>query len=692
MEEIILILVILSVSLIIMIIIWKFFNNERKNIIIEKEKLEEKLRLTEEKYNALFESSQDAILLLDPEKGYLDCNNAALKLFNIPSKTELYKLSPIELSPKYQPDGTLSNLKAKEMITKAIENGFHFFEWTHKKYNGDEFPATVLANILIWNNRKILQGTIRDNSRYFNVLDQLKKESDFSNNLLNETPTLICGMTAEGICSFINPAVEKTTGYTKDEILGENWWEVLHPSEEHVKVEDVIGDINKGIVKDYEMLLTTKDKRKRIISWNLLIRSNDSSKLREIIGYGYDITERMQSKKEAEEAQAILEGIFNSTTTVGFIMVDECGIIKLFSRGTEIMLGYSSEEVVDKMTPIPFHIDSELNEFYSQVSEKAGYQVTGFDAFIEAINLFGERSSEWTWIRKDGDYIKILLTTVIIKNPEGNIIGRIGIVNDITKQKEIEEELKTSNDELQSIVYVASHDLRSPLVNIEGFSTEMLFTVGEIDKLLTSKFPNLLESEKYINSKNDLQESLELIKINTSKIDILLKGLLKLSKIGNGGLVFETIDMNRLISTIVKGMQYQIDKAKVNIIIGNLPKCNSDLTLTGQIISNLIDNAIKYLDPNRDGEIKITGQKMNIDFIQYCIEDNGLGIKKEDQKKIFELFYRLNPESEIDGVGIGLTIIQKMLKKLNGTIEVESSYGKGSKFYFTLPIVKNNGS
>ena len=134
--------------------------------IAEIKQTEEVLERSEKKYKNLFESSMDAIMLLDLEKGYLDCNQAALKLFDISKKDELFNLAPADLSPKYQPDGILSSKKADLMIVKAMETGSTLFEWTHKRMNGEHFFASVLVTRLEIEGRTILQGAVRDISEY----------------------------------------------------------------------------------------------------------------------------------------------------------------------------------------------------------------------------------------------------------------------------------------------------------------------------------------------------------------------------------------------------------------------------------------------------------------------------------------------------------------------------------------------
>ncbi len=142
--------------------------------------------------------------------------------------------------------------------------------------------------------------------------------------------------------------------------------------------------------------------------------------------------------------------------------------------------------------------------------------------------------------------------------------------------------------------------------------------------------------------------------------------------------------MNSFIKNIIKNFNYQIKTHNVTVEISNLTDCMADEILLDQVFANIIDNAIKYLKKDQiDAKIKISSYTDNNDVI-YCIEDNGIGVKKEYFEKIFELFYRLNPK-EIVGEGVGLTIVKKNLTTLNGNIWVSSDIDIGSKFYLLLP-------
>jgi signal transduction histidine kinase len=241
------------------------------------------------------------------------------------------------------------------------------------------------------------------------------------------------------------------------------------------------------------------------------------------------------------------------------------------------------------------------------------------------------------------------------------------------------------NEELESIVYTASHDLRSPLVNIQGFSTELARSCEIIAPLIRDlEMP--AETRKIIDEAidEDIPVSLDFIRSSAAKMDQLMKALLRLSRLGKASLEIQSQDMNTIIHGIVRNMQHRISQQNVKVEIGNLPPCLADMSQINQVFTNLIDNAIKYLDPERPGVLTVTGRLEDGNAI-YDVEDNGIGIAPHHQKNVFEIFHRLDPDGPVDGEGIGLTIVRRIIDRHNGSITVESEVDKGTKFTVILP-------
>jgi signal transduction histidine kinase len=252
------------------------------------------------------------------------------------------------------------------------------------------------------------------------------------------------------------------------------------------------------------------------------------------------------------------------------------------------------------------------------------------------------------------------------------------------EQERLNAELKIKNKELEQVLYVTSHDLRSPLVNVEGYSKELDHSLNELMSSIEKvHVPSGLKDKIALMVKKDIPESLNYIQISVSKMGTLLNGILSLFRLGRSELTIEDIDMNKMMTDIVKTHSFKLKELRIKTEVSKLPNCKGDSSQINQVFSNLLDNAIKYSESERSCVINISGYKdMNQSI--YCMDDNGLGIAPEHQDKIFEIFHRLEPNM-IKGEGMGLTIAHRIIEKHKGRMWVESEPGKGSKFFVALP-------
>lgn len=294
-----------------------------------------------------------------------------------------------------------------------------------------------------------------------------------------------------------------------------------------------------------------------------------------------------------------------------------------------------------------------------------------------------------------GDHTKQI--EVSSKDEIGELCNSFNIMSDelkeeITERKKAERErgrllemLEERNKELQNVVYIASHDLRSPLVTINGFSEELGQLCDEVKNILEKESVDEDVKNKVIPLlKEAIPEDLRFITAGTDKMQMLVKGLLQVSRVGTAVVNMGPLDMDLLIKQIQEAMQYKISNSNVMFKAEKLPGCFGDEAMLNQVFSNLIDNALKYLDKDRQGNIHVSGWEENGNCV-YCVEDNGIGIAPQNQKKIFEIFHQLDPHSQTPGEGLGLTIIGRILDRHNGKIWLESEQGKGSKFFVSLP-------
>jgi PAS domain S-box-containing protein len=381
-----------------------------------------------------------------------------------------------------------------------------------------------------------------------------------------------------------------------------------------------------------------------------------------------------------ERLRAILQ-----TAVEGIITIDEHGSVESMNPAAERLFGFSAGEVIGRnvsvLMPSPYRQEHD--------TYLANYVRTGKAKIIGI-------GREVVGQRKDGTTFPMDLAVSEVRLETRRLFT--GFVRDITERKkaesrlaELAQTLVEKNKELETIVYVASHDLRSPLVNIQGFSQELARACDRLRARLAGQMlggaggvePARSDGELKTLLHEDIPEALEFIQAGVAKIDALLSGFLRYSRLGRAALKIERLSMNTMLAEILRAMEFQIQKTGAAIHVEPLPDCLGDATQVNQVFSNLLDNALKYLAPGRTGAVTVSGQLEGGRAV-YNVRDNGIGIARQHQQKIFEIFHRLNPAAG-EGEGLGLTIAQRILERQNGRIWVESEPGKGSGFFVSLP-------
>jgi len=375
-----------------------------------------------------------------------------------------------------------------------------------------------------------------------------------------------------------------------------------------------------------------------------------------------DMVENLKRQKDR------LENIITSTHVGTWEWNMQTGEIRCNDRWGEI-IGYSLAELM----PLDSEKRASLRhpDDIGQCNDAMVRHIQGETEYYASESRVRHKDGHWVWILDQGK--------VVSRTEDGQPLWIFGTCQDISQRKQFDEvisgmneQLKTKNKELEQILFVASHDLRAPLVNVAGFSQELSETLqGAIERGLD---PEIAE---------DMSQSVTFIRKSADKMDTLLTGLLKLSRLGRAALTITTLPMAALIERVIAENEYQIRTVGATLRISPLPDCIGDTVAMNQVLTNLLNNALKYHDPSRPPVIQISGKNENGRSV-YCIADNGIGIAPIHQERIFEVFHRLDPHNP-DGEGLGLAIVRQNLGRMGGSVWLESTPGTGSQFYIAMP-------
>lgn len=646
--------------------------------ISERKIMTEQLRQSRQMLKTVLDTINVRVFWKDRNSNYLGCNRLLALDAGLKNPSDIIGKNDYELAWKEQADIYRANDQ------KVIKSG-------QSQLNYEEHQTTHDGKSIWVRNSKI---PLRDNEN--NIIGVLgtyeditkRKRADLALRLSEQRFQAIADYTYNwelwispiGNILWTNPAVVRVTGYTIEECMKmKNYPKSLVVPEDRIMAMDAHKKGLKGERGSLECRIKRKDGQVIwvISSWQPIYDKKGVWQGQRISVR--DVTDRKQAEEKLAESRERFKNLVE-TTSDWIWEINKNNVYTYASPKIRDLLGYEPEEILGK-TPFDLMPENEAQKILQQF-----HNVTVSHKPIKGLENVNRH--------KEGRLVTLETTAVAIFDEYGNFTGYRGIDRDVTQRKADEEErdrllwtLKVKNRELESIVYTSSHDLRSTIVNIQGFSSELSMTCDQLLTVLnTIPVPQDTKDTLLTIVQDDIPTEIKYITASASKMDMLINGLLKLSRLGRLETRPEIIDMNSLMSTIVDSMKFQIRESVAKVSVGNLPPCKADVAQVTQIFWNLIDNAIKYLDPNRPGKIKITG-RVKDNMSVYCVADNGKGISPAHQKNIFEVFHRLEPEGDIPGEGLGLSIIKRIVDRHGGQVRVESTPGKGSKFFIEMPGV-----
>ena len=627
----------------------------------ERRKADEALRASEIKYKTLLENLPQKIFLKDENLVYISCNenyvrDLKIRPEEIAGKTD-YDFYPKELAEKYRADDKriMDSGKTEEIEEKYIQDQEERFVYTSKTPIKDAQRNVVGILGIFWD--------ITERKR---AEENLKSSEGKYRSLVQNIPDVVWTTDINGKTIFISPNIKEIYGYTSEEIYkgGDSiWFDRIHPDDAEKVKGAFISLFEKGRLFDAEYRIQRKNKD-WIWLYDRAINVYEKNGIKYADGVFSDITERKQAEVTVVEEKNKLEKYLS---VIGAIVVffDQGGKVLFINKNGCEILGHEIKDILNK------------DWFTNFVLEKDRTRATAvFEGLIK------EKSDKTKYFKthvltKSGKQIAISWGSVVEKDEAGEIRTVLNTGIDITQLEDAKitiNQLEELNKLKDDFLNIATHELKTPLTSIIGLSEVMN---GQSQALNP-------ESQKYIN----------IINAEGHKLNHIIKRILRVTRFeSDREIIFnEKINLKKVIFSFLPSLEVMANKKDVKIVIDIKDKninLISDKEKISEVIYNLVDNAIKYGPGNQP--ITIAIHKPKKELVKIEVKDRGPGISPESQKKIFDKFVQLEPFliRSRDGTGLGLYICKLIVNSLGGKIGVKSVLGKGSNFFFTLPIQKD---
>lgn len=608
-------------------------------VAIYQAQLLERLRESEARKTAVFESSLDAITTMDHQGKVVDWNASAERMFGYSREQaigrDLAELIIPERLRQAHCDGISHYLKTGEgpMMNKLLE-------MPALRSDGSEFISELTISRAPSEGQPLFTGTLRDITDRKRFEQDLRESELRFRNLADTAPMYMAMADEHGNAVYFNRPWLEFTGKKMDEMLGMQWLCVLHPEDAPRFERDFRQAFSERIPIHEQYRFRRADGEYR---WMLAVGAPRFTQDGRFIGYFgtyadfHDLKEAQLALSESEHrfrtlAEALPQLIWTARPD---------GNLEYFNQRWYEFTGLTVEQ--------------SQGEGWSRLLYPDDRERT-LTAWHQAVNTGKRYETEYRLYGANGHYRWFLARGVPIYDESGKLVQWFGSCTDIENQKQAEREL-------EQFAIIASHDLQEPLRKILIFGDMLSPMVAS-------------EGEDYLRR---MQRA-------ASRMQHLITDLLTLSRINQKGKELQRIDLNHAVSEALDHLQVSLDETDAHVSVTRLGQAYGDYRQIQQLLQNLLSNAIKYRHPDKPPVIKIYGQPSRDGlYYQLTVEDEGIGIKEAYFGRIFEPFERLHGLDRYPGTGMGLAICKEILKRHKGTISVKSKPNQGSQFTISLP-------
>ena len=596
------------------------------------------------------ESSSDAIGTISLEGTITSWNKGAEQVYGYSAEEVLGKPTSF-VAPSYLDDETKQNIE-------LIKQGGSLSNYQTLRLRKDskiiDVSITLSPVYDLYGKLIAISFISRDITERKTVEEKLRDSEEKYRNIVETANEGILVIDDEARVTFANKKLTEMLGYTQKESICRSIRDFTDEEGKAI-LKLNLEKSRQGIDGTYELKLICKDGSVLwvIISAKPLFDKN--GKFMGSLSMLTNITEHKKAEEELRESEEKYRNIVE-TANEGIWIHDAEAKTTYVNKKMAEMLGYSPEELIDRLV-----LDFISEECKSTAKLKMKNRRLGIS-----------ESFELRLICKDGSLLWVLISAKSLFDNDGKFAGTLSMLTDITKRKEAEEilklrleELTRSNAELEQFAYVSSHDLQEPLRMITSYL-----------QLLQRRYQGNLDdrADKYIKFAVD----------GASRMQNLINDLLELSRVTTRAKEPELTDCEFVLNQVLSNLEVFAEENKATVSHSSLPEVMSDSTQLAQVFQNLIINGIKF-HSDEAPKIHISAERKASEWV-FSVQDNGIGIDPQYSEKIFEVFKRLHGKEEYPGTGIGLAVCKKIVERHGGRIWVESELGKGSSFYFTLPV------
>ena len=503
----------------------------------------------------------------------------------------------------------------------------------------------------------------------------LERERDFTAAVLDTANTLIVVLDEHGRIVRFNPAAERVSGLRTEDVLGTLAWDVFGAG-----LGDLLharlgarrpGPVPLPPVTEDEWAV--RDGGRRTVAWSGAYLDEAGAGLHMVLT-GIDVTDERL-------AQRMVDQVLAATTGTSIIGTDPAGIITFYNPGAERLLGWTAEEVVGKATPSIFHDPDEMQARSNQL----GLDST-FGVLVAGIGPEKRpEKRDWTYIRKDGRKITMSLTISPMTSPSGRLVGYLGVAEDVTERRRVEDMLRVALSKEREVVErlnevdraktdfvsTVSHELRTPITSVLGYTQLLLRGTGG----------GLTEQQARLLGR---------VESNGLRLQALIEDLLTLSRIEGGTFTLRVapVDLRDVVRRSAEATETMRHGRDLDWVVepGDEPVVVSgDELQLDRALTNLLTNAVKFTGDS--GRVRVCLGTVG-EFAQLTVEDTGIGIPPAEQARMFERFFRSTEAQRraITGTGLGLSIVRSIVHEHGGTIAVTSQVGRGTRFEVRLPL------